>query len=105
MLLVAAWCRLLVAGLAVAALWVAVLWVPPSTPTVSPAQPSVRVSAQPAAVPVPELGALRAAVWSGLPAPGRRRFDRFVVTGQQSGAPVNRLGQVAFSAPVLRSSA
>ena len=105
MLLVAAWWRLLVAGLAVAALWVAVLWVAPSTPTISPAQPSVRVSAQPAAVPVPELGALRAAVWSGLPAPGGGRFDRFDVTAQPIVAPVNRLGQVAFYATVLRSSA
>src|SRR5438874_6046226 len=105
MLLVAAWCRLLVAGLAVAALWVAVLWVAPSTPTISPAQPSVRVSAQPAAVPVPELGALRAAVWSGLPAPGGGRFDRFDVTAQPIVAPVNRLGQVAFYATVLRSPA
>src|SRR5437764_7181848 len=103
MLLVAAWCRLLVAGLAVAALWVAVLWVAPSTPTISPGQPSVRVSAQPAAVPVPELGALRAAVWSGLPAPGGGRFDRFDVTAQPIVAPVNRLGQVAFYATVLRS--
>lgn len=105
MLLVAAWWRLLVAGLAVAALWVAVLWVAPSTPTISPAQPSVRVSAQPAAVPVPELGALRAAVWSGLPAPGGGRFDRFDVTAQPIVAPVNRLGQVAFYATVLRSPA
>ena len=103
MLLVAAWCRLLVAGLAFAALWVAVLWVAPSTPTISPAHPSVRVSAQPAAVPVPELGALRAAVWSGLPAPGGGRFDRFDVTAQPIVAPVNRLGQVAFYATVLRS--
>ena len=105
MLLVSAWWRLLVAGLAVAALWVAVLWVSPSTPTISPAQPSVRVSAQPAAVPVPELGALRAAVWSGLPAPGGGRFDRFDVTAQPIVAPVNRLGQVAFYATVLRSPA
>ena len=105
MLLVAAWWRLLVAGLAVAILWAAVLWVAPSAPTISPAQPSVRVSAKPTVVPVPEIGALRAAVWSGLSAPGGGRFDRFDVTAQPIVAPVNRLGQVAFYATVLRSPA
>jgi hypothetical protein len=105
MLLVSAWWRLLVAGLAVAALWVAVLWVTPSTPSISPAQPSVRVSAQPTVAAVPEVGELRAVVWSGLPAPGGGRFDRFDVTAQPIVAPVNRRGQVAFYATVLRSSA
>jgi hypothetical protein len=105
MLLVSAWWRLLVAGLAVAALWVAVLWVAPSTPSISPAQPSVRVSAQPTVAPVPEVGELRAVVWSGLPAPGGGRFDRFDVTAQPIVAPVNRRGEVAFYATVLRSSA
>jgi hypothetical protein len=105
MLLVSAWWRLLVAGLAVAALWVAVLWVAPSTPSISPAQPSVRVSAQPTGAPVPEIGELRAVAWSGLPAPGGGRFDRFDVTAQPIVAPVNRRGQVAFYATVLRSPA
>jgi hypothetical protein len=38
MLLIAAWRRLLVAGVAVAGLWAAVLWVTPST---APGQPEV----------------------------------------------------------------
>src|SRR5207245_6710535 len=62
MLLVAAWRRLLVAGVALAGLWTAVLWVAPSTPSTAPAQPSLRVAAQPTAVPVSETGALRAVV-------------------------------------------
>jgi hypothetical protein len=42
------------------------------TPSTAPAQPSLRVPAQPAAVPVTEAGVLRAVVRSGLAAPGRR---------------------------------
>src|SRR5437016_8090075 len=105
MLLLAAWRRLLVAGVALAGLWTAVLWVAPSTPSTAPAQPSLRVVAQPAVVPVSETGALRAVVRSGLPAPGGGRFDRFDVTAQPIVAPVNARGQVAFYATVLRSPA
>ena len=105
MLLVAAWRRLLVAGVAVAGLWAAVLWVAPSTPSTAPAQPSVRVAAQPTAVPVSETGALRAVVRSGLAAPGGGRFDRFDVTSQPIVAPVNARGQVAFYATVLHAPA
>ena len=105
MLLAAAWQRLLVAGLAVAALWAAVLWVAPSTPSTAPAQPSVRVAAQPTAGAVPETGALRAVVRSGQAAPGGGRFDRFDVTSQPIVAPVNARGQVAFYATVLRAPA
>src|SRR5271167_550004 len=102
MLLIAAWRRLLVAGVAVAGLWAAVLWVAPSTPSTAPAQPSLRVPAQPADVPVSETGALRAVVRSGLAAPGGGRFDRFDITSQPIVAPVNARGQVAFFATVLR---
>jgi hypothetical protein len=105
MLLVAAWRRLLVAGVALAGLWTAVLWVAPSTPSTAPAQPSLRVAAQPTAVPVSETGALRAVVRSGLAAPGGGRFDRFDVTSQPIVAPVNAHGQVAFYATVLRAPA
>src|SRR5580700_10979347 len=105
MLLAAAWRRLLVAGVAVAGLWAAVLWVAPSTPSTAPAQPSLRVPAQPAAVPVTEAGVLRAVVRSGLAAPGGGRFDRFDVTSQPIVAPVNGRGQVAFYATVLRGAA
>jgi hypothetical protein len=105
MLLVAAWRRLLVAGVAVAVLWAAVLWVAPSTPSTAPAQPSVRVAAQPTAVPVSETGVLRAVVRSGLAAPGGGRFDRFDVTSQPIVAPVNARSQVAFYASVLRAPA
>src|SRR6266849_5475046 len=105
MLLVAAWRRLLVAGVALAGLWTAVLWVAPSTPSTAPAQPSLRVAAQPTAVPVSETGALRAVVRSGLAAPGGGRFDRFDVTSQPIVAPVNARGQVAFYATVLRAPA
>jgi hypothetical protein len=105
MLLAAAWQRLLVAGLAVAALWAAVLWVAPSTPSTAPAQPSVRVAAQPTAGAVPETGALRAVVRSGQAAPGGGRFDRFDVTSQPIVAPINARGQVAFYATVLRAPA
>jgi hypothetical protein len=105
MLLVAAWRRLLVAGVAVAGLWAAVLWVAPSTPSTAPAQPSLRVQAQPAAAPVTETGALRAVVRSGLAAPGGGRFDRFDVTSQPIAAPVNARGQVAFYATVLHAPA
>jgi hypothetical protein len=92
MLLAAAWRRLLVAGVAVAGLWAAVLWVAPSTPSTAPAQPSARVTAQPAAVAVSETGALRAVVRSGLAAPGGGRFDRFDVASQPIVAPVNARG-------------
>jgi hypothetical protein len=105
MLLVAAWRRLLVAGVALAGLWTAVLWVAPSTPSTAPAQPSLRVAAHPTAVPVSETGALRAVVRSGLTAPGGGRFDRFDVTSQPIVAPVNARGQVAFYATVLRAPA
>jgi hypothetical protein len=105
MLLAAAWRRLLVAGAAVAGLWAAVLWVAPSTPSTAPAQPSLRVAAQPATVPVFEEGALRAVVRSGVAAPDGGRFDRFDVTAQPIVAPVNGRGQVAFYATVLRSPA
>src|SRR6266851_9691461 len=105
MLLVAAWRRLLVAGVALAGLWTAVLWVAPSTPSTAPAQPSLRVAAQPTAVPVSETGAPRAVVRSGLAAPGGGRFDRFDVNSQPIVAPVNARGQVAFYATVLRAPA
>src|SRR5215471_18612633 len=105
MLLAAAWQRLLVAGVAVAALWTAVLWVAPSTPSTEPAERSLRVSAQPATARVPEEGALRAVVWSGLAAPGGGRFDRFDVRSEPIVAPVNARGQVAFYATVLRAPA
>jgi hypothetical protein len=105
MLLLAAWRRLLVAGVALAGLWTAVLWVAPSTPSTAPAPPSLRVAAQPTAVPVSETGALRAVVRSGLAAPGGGRFDRFDVTSQPIVAPVNARGQVAFYATVLRAPA
>src|SRR6266853_2941126 len=105
MLLVAAWQRLVVAGVALTGLWAAVLWVAPSTPSTAPGQPSLRVAAQPTAVPVSETGALRAVVRSGLAAPGGGRFDRFDVTSQPIVAPVNARGQVAFYATVLRAPA
>src|SRR6266436_6898397 len=105
MLLVSAWRRLLVAGVAVAALWGAVLWVAPSTPSTGPGQPALRVAAQPAAVQVTETGPLRAVVRSGVAAPGGGRFDRFDVNAQPIVAPVNARGQVAFYATVLRSPA
>jgi hypothetical protein len=104
MLLVAAWRRLLVAGAAVAGLWAAVLWVAPSTPSISPAQPSVRV-APPPADPAVTSGALRAVIQSGAPASGGGRFDRFDVTAQPIVAPVNARGQVAFYATVLHAQA
>ncbi len=105
MLLAAAWSRLLVAGVAVAGLWAAVLWVAPSTPSTAPAQPSLRVAAQPKTAAVSETGALRAVVRSGLAAPGGGRFDRFDVTAQPIVAPVNAHGQVAFYATVLHAPA
>src|SRR5271168_2765152 len=105
MLLAAAWQRLLVAGAAVAGLWAAVLWVAPSTPSTAPAQPSLRVAAQPTAAAVSEEGALRAVVRSGLAAPGGGRFDRFDVTAQPIVAPVNARGEVAFYATVLHAAA
>src|SRR5271168_3441414 len=105
MLLVAAWRRLLVGGVAVAGLWAAVLWVAPSTPSTAPAQPSLRVAAQPTAAAVSEESTLRAVVRSGLAAPGGGRFDRFDVTAQPIVAPVNGRGQVAFYATVLHAPA
>src|ERR1700739_3004740 len=105
MLLVAAWRRLLIAGGAVAGLWAAVLWVAPSTPSTAPAQPSLRVPAQPAAGPVTEAGVLRLVVRSVLTAPGGGRFDRFDVSSQPIVAPVNARGQVAFYATVLHTPA
>jgi hypothetical protein len=104
MLLVAAWRRLLIAGAAVAGLWAAVLWVAPSTPSTTPAQPSVRV-APPSAVPTAATGALRAVIQSGAAAPGGGRFDRFDVTAQPIVAPVNAHGQIAFYATVLHAPA
>src|SRR5215469_11304099 len=105
MLLVGAWRRLLVAGVAVAGLWAAVLWVAPSTPSTAPAQPPVQVAGQPAAVPVTEEDALRAVIRSGVAAPGGGRFDRFNIASQPVVAPVNTRGQVAFYATVLHAAA
>jgi hypothetical protein len=107
MLLAAAWKRLLVAGVAVAGLWAAVLWVAPSTPSTSPAQPSVLVAPPHSAATIAtgDRGPLRAVVRSGLPAPGGGRFDRFDVTSQPVVAPVNARGQVAFYATVLHGPA
>ncbi|MBV9201013.1 MAG: hypothetical protein JO320_16190 [Alphaproteobacteria bacterium] len=105
MLLVAAWRRLWVAGVAVAGLWGAVLWVAPSTPSTTLAQPPQLVAAAPPAVPTAATGVLRAVVQSGEPAPGGGRFDRFDVTAQPILAPVNARGQVAFYATVLHGPA
>jgi hypothetical protein len=105
MLLVAAWRRLAIAGVAVAALWAAVLWVAPSTPSTSPSQPSVRVAEPTRRAPVSAIGPLYPVVRSGLAAPGGGRFDRFEVTGQPIVAPVNGRGQVAFYATVLHALA
>ena len=105
MLLVSAWRRLLVAGLAVAGLWGAVLWVAPSTPSTAPGQPALRVATRPAIVPAAQTGPLRAVVRSGLAAPVGGRFDRFDVNAQPIVAPVNARGQVAFYATVLRTPA
>jgi hypothetical protein len=104
MLLTAAWRRLLVAGVAVAGLWAAVLWVAPSTPSTAPAQPPVRVAAEPEEVQESEDGALRAVIRSGMAAPGGGRFDRFGVASQPIEAPVNARGQVAFYATVLHAA-
>jgi hypothetical protein len=105
MLLVAAWRRLLVAGVAVAGLWAAVLWVAPTTPSTAPAQPSERVARPAPAAPTSAAGSLRAVIQSGAPAPGGGRFDRFDVTAQPIVAPVNVRGQVAFYATVLHAPA
>src|SRR5205809_3247631 len=105
MLLVSVWRRLLVAGVVVAGLWAAVLWIAPSTPSTAPAQPSLRVTARPAPLPLSDTGALRAVVRSGEAAPGGGRFDRFDVASQPIVAPVNARGQVAFYASVLRAPA
>ena len=96
MLLVSVWRRLLVAGVVVAGLWAVVLWIAPSTPSTTPAQPSLRVTARPTPAPLSDTGALRAVVRSGEAAPGGGRFDRFDVASQPIVAPVNARGQVAF---------
>ena len=105
MLLVGAWRRLLVAGVAVAGLWAAVLWVAPSTPSTAPAQPPVQVAAQTAAAPVTEEDTLHTVVRSGVAAPGGGRFDRFSIASQPVVAPVNTRGQIAFYATVLHAAA
>jgi hypothetical protein len=105
MLLASVWWRLLAAGIAVAGLWAAVLWVAPSTPSISSAEPAIRVGAPPTLVPTPASGGLHAVVQSGFPAPGGGRFDRFDVAAQPIAAPVNARGQVAFYATVLHSPA
>src|SRR6516162_1622317 len=105
MLLVAAWRRLLVAGLAVAGLWAGELRVAPTTPLTAPAPPSVRVGTSAPAVRESATGALHAIVQSGAPAPGGGRFDRFDVIAQPIAAPVNARGQVAFYATVLHGPA
>jgi hypothetical protein len=105
MLLVAAWRRLLVAGVAVAGLWAAVLWVAPTTPSISPAQPSARVGRPAPAAPASATSALRAVIQSGAVAPGGGRFDRFDATAHPIVAPVNARGQVAFYATVLHGPA
>jgi hypothetical protein len=105
MLLAAAWKRVLVACVVLAGLWAAVLCVAPTTPSTSPAQPPVTVTAAPGAAPAGESGVLRAVVRSGQPAPGGGTFDRFDVTGQPVAAPVNGRGQVAFYATVLHAAA
>jgi hypothetical protein len=103
MLLAAAWQRLLVVGVVLAVLWAAVLWVAPSTPSTSPAQPSVPVASGPVPMPATARGALHVVAQSDLPAPGGGRFDRFDVPGQPAFAPVNVRGQVAFYGSVLRA--
>ena len=105
MLLVAAWRRLPVAGVAVAGLWAAVLWVGPSTPSTAGAQRSVRVAAPPTTEPISNGGPMRAIIQSDAPAPGGSRFDRFDITAQPIVAPVNARGQVAFYATVLHGPA
>ncbi|HYZ22935.1 MAG TPA: choice-of-anchor tandem repeat NxxGxxAF-containing protein [Rhodopila sp.] len=106
MLLAPAWQRILVALAAVAALWGAVLWVARSAPRIDPAQPAARVAAQPdVTAAAPAVGGLRQVVWSGLPAPGGGRFDRFNAAPQPVAAPVNARGQVAFYATVLHAPA
>lgn len=105
MLLVSAWWRLLAAGVAVAVLWTAVWLVAPSTPSITPDQPSVRIASEAAPVPLSATAGLRAIVRSGMPAPVGGHFDRFDVTGQPIAAPLNARGQVAFYATVLRSPA
>jgi hypothetical protein len=103
MLLAAAWKRLLVAGVAVVALWAAVFWVAPSAPSITPAQPSARVSAPTVPITLPQRGTLHPVVLSGELAPGGGRFDRFDVQAQPIVAPVNARGQVAFYATVLHA--
>ncbi len=103
MLLIAAWWRLLVAGMLVAALWAAVLWVAPSAPSTATARPSAQTAALPTAEPESESGLLRAVARSGQAAPGGGSFDRFDVISQPIVAPVNARGQVAFYATVLHA--
>jgi hypothetical protein len=105
MLLAAAWKRVLVAGIAVAALWAAVLWVAPSTPSLSPVQPSVSITSRPAIPTTSEPGPLRIVVRSGAAAPGGGGIDRFDTPSQPVAAPVNARGQVAFHVTVLRAAA
>ena len=105
MLLLSAWLRLLVAGVAVATLWAAVLWVASSTPSISPDAPPVRIAIAAPAVPIPPTGELRVLIRSGAPTPVGGHFDRFDVAAQPIAAPVNARGQVAFYASVLRSPA
>src|SRR2546429_8566083 len=102
MLLVSVWWRLLAAGIAVAGLWAAVLWVAPSTPSISSAEPPVRVAAPPVVVPVLASGGLRAGGPSGFPPPGGGRFGRFDVAAPPRAAPGNARGQGAVYAPVPR---
>src|SRR5277367_4820962 len=105
MLLVAAWKRLLAAGTAVALIWAAVLWVSPTAPSIAPAQPPVRVTAQVMSVPSSETGELRTVVESGSPAPGGGYFDRFTAPSQPVVTPVNAQGQIAFYATILHAPA
>jgi hypothetical protein len=103
MLLVAAWKRVLVAGMAVAMIWAGVLWVAPSTPSTAPARRSLRIATQTARIPAPDNGDLRTVIETGSPAPGGGRFDRFDVPSAPVAAPVNERGQVAFYATVLHA--
>src|SRR2546423_9809426 len=105
MLLVSVWWRLFAAGIAVAGLWAAVLWVAPSTPSISSAEPPVRVAAPPVVVPVLASGGLRAGAPSGFPPPGGGRFDRFDVPAHPVAAPGHSRGPVAVSATLLRPPA
>jgi hypothetical protein len=104
MLLVAAWRRLVVAAMALGLIWTAILWVLPSAPSVTPAQPPVRIAATTEQLAAAAVGSLRAIVWSGMTAPGGGRFDRFDVAAKPVAAPVNARSQVAFYASVLHAA-